>query len=80
MVAMLAALLFSLALAMALGTIFHMGNSHGEKALAALRMDHRPAPAPRAVHIHYSPARGPRLALRDDMSIRTSARRNARAA
>ncbi len=80
MVTTLAALLFSLALTMALGTMFHMGKTYYVKALAALRMEHHLAPTPRAVRICYSPARAPRLSIREDRGTHTTVRRSARAA
>ena len=68
MVTMLAGLLFSFGLMMATGTIIGMALAYRGKAMAALRMEHRPGRLDRAradtVHICYSPARRPRFVPR----------------
>ncbi|GLT01373.1 hypothetical protein GCM10007897_27660 [Sphingobium jiangsuense] len=63
MVTILAGLLFSFGLMMATGTIIGMSLAYRGKAMAALRMEHRPARAD-TVHIRYSPARRPRFVPR----------------
>lgn len=79
MVALLAGLLFSFGLVLALGTIIGMSHTYRDKALAALRMEHRPA-RPVAVHICYSPVRGPRLSGRTTTPSPVTLRRHIRAA
>ena len=68
MVTILAGLLFSFGLMMATGTIIGMTLAYRGKAMAALRMEHRPARSDTAradtVHIRYSPARRPRFVPR----------------
>ncbi len=80
MVALLAGLLFSFGFVLALGTIIGMSHAYRDKALAALRMEHRPASPAVAVHICYSPARGPRLSGRTVSPSPTALRRHIRAA
>ncbi|MGE4431753.1 MAG: hypothetical protein AB7E05_13530 [Sphingobium sp.] len=63
MVTILTGLLFSLALVLALGTIIGMTLAYHGKAIAALRMEHRPVSrSEKRVSICYSPARRPRTA------------------
>lgn len=65
MVTLLTGLLFSLTLALALGTIIGMTRAYGDKAMAALLMEHRPiSRSEHPVLICYSPARRPRSTLR----------------
>lgn len=80
MVATLIGFLFFLATAMALGTIAGMTLTYRHKALAALRMEHRPAPRKRDARRPYSPARARRFSTAGALPTARSPRFPARAA